>query len=112
MAARGGPVAIPAPFGGMNTRDGLAALKPHEARYLKNWTPVGSAVEPRKGHAHFSMDGPAATVETLAAFTGPAGSALIGIGDGDVYDFSSAMAVKLADADYTESRFQTECYGG
>lgn len=107
---RAAPVIIPAPFGGMNTRDGLEALKPHEARSLVNFDPAGNAVKSRRGQADYSTGGPAASVETLVAFNGTSGSNLVGIADGDVYDYSGSTATLLSAAGYTDSRFQTECY--
>lgn len=105
------PTPIPSPFMGINTRDGLAVLKPAEARYLENWDPVGNGVKPRVGYASYSTGGVAANpVETLAAFNGLTVSALIGVGGGSIYDFSSGTASLLSAGGYTDSRFQTECY--
>ena len=104
------PVPLPAPYGGINTRDGVAALEPFEARDLVNWEPAGSAVKPRPGNADYSTGGPAAAVKTLAAYHGLTASALIGVCNGSIYDFSSAVPSLLSAAGYTQSRFQTECY--
>lgn len=104
------PVRIPAPWGGLNTRDGIATLQPQEARQLENWTPVGSTVSPRPGTTLFSDSSETDPVETLAAYDGMSGMALIGVAGGDIYDFSGATASSLSAAGYTDSRFQTECY--
>lgn len=96
----------------MNTRDGLADLPANEARVLENWTPTGSAVTPRGGLNEVSDSGVALSIETLAAYEGPAGTALIGIVDGDVYDLSAAAGSLIDAAGYTDSRFQTEMYNG
>ncbi len=104
------PVPLPAPYAGINTRDGVAGLQPSEARDLVNWEPSGSAVKPRPGNADYSTGGPAAPVETLAAYHGLTATALIGIADGDIYDFSSASASLLSNSNFTNSRHQTECY--
>lgn len=104
------PVPLPAPWGGVNTRDGIAALQPYEAREMWNFEPSGSAVKPRPGNADYSTGAAAAPVETLAAYHGLTASALIGVCSGSIYDFSSAVASVLSAAGYTKSRFQTECY--
>ncbi len=104
------PVPLPAPFMGVNTREGLAALQPAEARLLVNWEPAGSVVKPRPGNADYSTGGAAAAVKTLAAFHGLTASTLIGVCGGSIYDFSGAVASLLSAAGYSDSRFQTECY--
>lgn len=115
MPARSTPVAIPAPFGGMNTRDGLAVLKPEEARYLMNWTPIGNAVEIRKGYTEQSTGGVAGIVATLVPFNGLTSSKLVGINGAttaaDLYDFSAASAAQIANSNYTVNRWQIENYG-
>src|SRR5690349_17504574 len=95
---RGAPVSLPAPWAGVNLRDGVAALKPNEARDMVNWLPAGTAVIPRKGRTTYSTGGAAAAVETLAAFHGLTTSALIGVGGGSIYDYSSSTASLLSAA--------------
>lgn len=104
-------VPLPAPYGGMNTREGIAALQPHEARYLENWQPQGNSVKVRNGYRITSTGGQSANaVETLAAYNGTAGTALIGVNGGSIFDFTSATAILLSIGGYADNRFQTECY--
>src|SRR4051794_16757493 len=112
MASSASPVPLPSPWGGMNTREGLAALQPNEARYLENWQPTGNALTPRAGFGTASSGGLSAAVETLAAYDGLSSRALIGVKGGSVYDFSGASASLLSASGYSSSRFQTECYNG
>ncbi|MFO1183602.1 MAG: hypothetical protein U1E56_02290 [Bauldia sp.] len=112
MPASATPVPLPSPWGGMNTREGLASLQPNEARYLENWQPAGNALSPRAGYLTASSGGVGAAVETLAAYEGLTATALIGVKGGSVYDFSGASATLLSAADHASSRFQTECYNG
>lgn len=115
MPPRSTTVPIPAPFGGMNTRDGLAMLKPEEARELKNWIPVGNAVEVRKGYNEHSTGGVAGIVATLVPFNGLTASKLVGINGAstaaDLYDFSGTTAASIANSNYTVNRWQIENYG-
>lgn len=109
------PITMPSPFGGMNTRDGLGALQPQEARLLRNWVPVGNAVEPRRGRTAYSTGGNAAIVSTLIPFEGLTTSKLIGINGAttaaDIFDFSSASAASVSNSNYTVNRWQHETYG-
>ena len=108
---RSNPVPVPSPWGGINTREGVASLKPNEARELVNWDPVGQSCRPRKGCLPSSTGGPTGhAVETLAAYQGLSGAALIGVSNGSVYDFSGSTASLLSAAGYVQSRFSTECY--
>lgn len=42
-----------------------ASLKAEEARYLRNWIPVGSALEVGKGYAEHSTGGVAGVIATV-----------------------------------------------
>lgn len=44
-------VSLPAPVGGLNTRDALAAMEPIYAHSIENWFPAGTHLEARKGYA-------------------------------------------------------------
>lgn len=105
------PIPIPAPWGGMNTRDGIGALQPQEARYLENLDPAGNAVRPRKGQRNWSTGAQSLQpVKTLAAYNGLTGQKLIGVCGGSIWDFSSATAIELSASAFTDNRFQAECY--
>lgn len=107
------PVMIPSPYGGINTRDGVAALKPHEARSLVNWDCEGNSCRPRKGFISDSTGLQSSyAVKTLAAYNGASGTKRIGVNAGKIWDCSSAVAVLLYDGMYADDRFQTECYNG
>ena len=107
---RPAPLEWPSPWAGMNTRDGIAALKPNEARLLENWLPVGSSLQKRKGYAS-SSSGMSGDVETLVVHRDSSGSELLAVASGSIYDASGATASSLASG-YTDSRFQTVTYGG
>lgn len=109
--AKGVPVPIPAPYAGINLRDGIAALQPNEARDLINWTADGNALIPRKGRQPTSTDGPSGSVPRLFAFRGATASKLIGTGGGEVWDFSSATASALTSASYGGDAWQAANYG-
>lgn len=111
MPVNGTPIPIPSPWGGINTREGIGSLQPHEARDMENFTPEGNSVQIRKGRILQSMGGASEQpVETLASYSGLTASALIGVGGGLIHDYSASDAVLLYSGSYTDSRFQTECY--
>lgn len=64
---------FPAPIGGLNARDPLAAMKPTDAVILENWWPMPSNVQIRKGFINWST-GYTAPVETLMKYAPPSGS--------------------------------------
>lgn len=105
------PVPIPSPWGGINARDGVAALQPQDARSLVNWNPDGNSCKPRKGYTTQSTSAESnQAVATLAPYSGASGTAIIGVSGGKIYDFTSATATELYDGMYADGRFQTECY--
>jgi hypothetical protein len=103
-----------APYGGMNTRDGLASLQPFEARRLRNLIPTGNAVTQRKGRVGYSIGATAVGVNTLYTYESVSGTDhLIGIYGDDVYRFDAPTPVKIFDGNYiTNDRFIMENYGG
>lgn len=108
------PVPIPAPYGGVNSREGIGSLQPFEARALVNWNPEGNSLQPRKGFTEWSTDGPSMeSIDTLAPYNGRTGNKLIGVTSGGaIWDFSNSTATLISAAGYTESRFQHDVYNG
>lgn len=83
----------PAPLGGWNDRDALAAMKPTDAIVLENWFPKTSYLEIRGGSADHKT-GMTLNVSTLAAYNSPSGTnKLFGSTATAVYDVSSAGAI-------------------
>lgn len=64
MAGTGNSTPIPAPVGGMNTRDGLMMLKPEEARLLQNWLPDLGGCVVRPGYEVSCVVGGGSTADT------------------------------------------------
>lgn len=111
MPAIANPVPVPSPFGGINARDGVAALQPQDARSLVNWNPDGNSCKPRKGYVTYSTSAESGQpVDTLTSYNGDSANGIIGIAGGKIYDFTSNPAIELYDGMYADGRFQTECY--
>lgn len=87
---------IPAPVGGLNARDSLAAMDPKDAVVLENWWPYPSYLDVRKGYANWST-GYGSTVQTLFKYTSLAGASKLFAAAGTAfYDATSSGAVGAA----------------
>ncbi|RPJ38983.1 MAG: hypothetical protein EHM35_03325, partial [Planctomycetaceae bacterium] len=86
----GDTVTLPAPFGGLNLRDDITALKKNEARVLINFFPGSGLLEVRPGKArHASGLGATDDVKTLAGFVGYTASALLAGAAGRIWDVTA-----------------------
>jgi hypothetical protein len=67
---QGRSITVPAPYGGLNLRDDITALKPNEARVLENWMATSGQLSIRPGFDRHvgSMGG--GEVKTLASYIG------------------------------------------
>lgn len=73
MRAPGVTASFPAPVGGLNARDSLAAMKPTDAVVMENWFPDPTSVSVRKGYIEWST-GYANPVETLMRYAPTSGA--------------------------------------
>ena len=89
------PVSLPAPVGGWNARDSLAAMAPNEAVTLQNWYPATTECTLRSGYTQWAT-GISGQVETLMAYSGAATDKLFAIAGTKVYDVTSQGAVGAA----------------
>jgi hypothetical protein len=64
---------FPAPVGGLNARDSLAAMKPTDAVVMENWWPTPTSVNVRKGWINWST-GYANPVQSLFRYAPTSGS--------------------------------------
>ena len=97
---------VPAPIGGWNTRDSLAAMPPEDAVKLDNFFCTTEDVEIRGGQSDYATT-ITGTVETLATYTGADGTEqFFAATDTDVYDISSAGAASAESLTVTDGKFQ------
>lgn len=83
----------PAPVGGWNTRDSLAAMRPDEASVIDNWFCRASEVVQRGGSLDFAT-GMTGVVRSIFDYTPAAGAAkLFGVTDAGIYDITAGGAV-------------------
>lgn len=89
------PVSIPAPVGGWNARDGLAAMDEKDAVYLVNWFPLPSSVMVRRGYIKFSTGYPG-PVMSVMAYNGASGQKLFAASGSGIYQADLGGAVGAA----------------
>jgi len=86
---------LPAPVGGWNSRDSLAAMQPIDAVELINWWVTPTDVVVRNGYSN-SVTGITGQVESLMVYNGAATSKMFAAAGTSFYDASSAGAVGAA----------------
>ncbi len=89
------PEMLPPPVGGLNGRDGFAAMPPTDAFVLDNWFPYNTTVDTRGGTANHTV-GIGDPVESLEVYTGANGSKMLAFAGGSIYDVSLAGAPLVA----------------
>ena len=88
-------VSIPAPAGGWNARDSLAAMPPLDAVKLENWFPLTNELMLRKGYSQYAT-GISGQVESLLLYFAGANKEMFAVAGGAFYDVSAAGAVGAA----------------
>lgn len=99
-AQKAGPVAVPSPVGGWNTRDSLDEMEPTDAVILDNWFPGLGACSIRGGSSSYAT-GLGSTVQTLAEFNAGSLRKFIAGANSKIWDISSTGAGVLLAAGYT-----------
>lgn len=89
---RATPASLPAPVGGWNARDPLAAMPPEDAIVLENWFPKAADVELRPGCEQWAS-GFVAEPKALMAWNGPTSRKLFASTATGIYDVTSATAI-------------------
>lgn len=101
-----GVMSYPAPVGGWNARDALAAMKPTDAVALDNWYPKTSYVEIRGGYSNHAT-GMTGNGKTLAVYNALSGTnKMFAATASAVYDVTSAGAVGASVATPTNGKYQ------
>lgn len=92
------PIPMPAPFGGLNTRDAIDQMPVNDAIALDNFFPSEGKVSVRSGKTLFCNIGVVSSVETLLEFHSGATNQLIAAINSQIYNISSGTAVSISDA--------------
>ena len=104
--AVGGNFVLPAPLGGLNTKDPLALMGQKYATVLENWFPSQGAVELRKGITAHATGVPTGT-QHFAAWSGPTSEKLFAFTSSGAYDVTTAGAVGAASTSLTSGAAST-----
>jgi|SRR5882672_64566 len=88
-------VSVPAPIGGINARDALAAMPSTDAITSSNWFGTPSYVAFRNGKQQWSTGLPGA-VETIMAYNGLTSRKLFGVSGNSIYDITVQGVVGAA----------------
>ena len=104
-------VSVPAPIGGLNTRDALDAMPPTDAIQLDNWFPATGKCEVRDGYVEHSGGMGSGNVETLVEYHAGATRKLIAAANNNLYDATSSTASSIGSG-FTNNRWQTANFNG
>jgi hypothetical protein len=85
----------PAPVGGWNTRDAIAAMPPTDAAVLDNFYPSSTSVDLRLGSATWAR-GFAARVESLISYASPTTQKLFGCDSTGIFDITAGGLIGAA----------------
>lgn len=106
-----GDVYLPAPVGGLNTRDALSVMSPGDAITMDNWFPSVNGVEIRKGHASYAT-GLASNVETLAEYHSGSTRKFLAASGSIIYDISLPGAATALATGFSNARWQYTNFNG
>ncbi len=96
---------VPAPIGGWNARDSLAAMQPTDAVQMVNWYPTPSDILLRRGYSQHST-GITGTVQSLMNYASPTGQKLFSVANGVIYNSTATGAATSVFTGLTNSKFQ------
>ncbi len=99
-------VSIPAPVGGLNTRDPLGAMSVTDAVVCDNWFPDEGHIRLRKGYSSHATGVGSGSVQTVASLKAGSVSKMIAAGGGAIYDVTSAGAATSLKTGFSGNRWQ------
>ena len=105
-------VSIPAPVGGLNTRDALASMPPTDAVYLDNWFPTIGQCEVRKGYTEHATGIGTGNVDTIVEYHAGTIRKLLAASSTNIYDATSTGAASSLASGFTSGQWQTVNFNG
>lgn len=103
---------FPAPVGGWNAKNSLAAMQEDEASVLDNWFPESSYVRLRGGSHEFADTQTNVPVESLMNYTGLTTERFFAASNGEIFDITSGGTIgSAAITGLTNDRWQFTNYG-
>ena len=105
-------VPVPAPYGGMNTRDSLDSMSPTDAVSLRNWDCDVGKVRMRKGRSSHATGVGTANVDSMVEYHAASVRKLIASANGKVYDATSAGAATQLGTGYSADAWEWANFNG
>jgi len=102
---------IPAPFGGLNTRDAESAMPATDAVMMKNWFPGQGSVSTRKGFTEYAT-GLSGQVETIMEFNALLVRKMLCANDVEINDVTDPSSISNLGTGYTNARWQWANFNG
>ncbi len=103
---------VPAPFGGLNSRDSVDLMKPTDAIVMNNFFPTVEKITLREGYTSFCTGIGSGDVETLVEHNAGSNRQLLAVGaDGVLYQIDTGSAVSKKTG-LSNGRFQTTAFNG
>lgn len=101
---------VPAPVGGLNYRDPIAAMQPTDALTLTNFIPKQQGVELRKGWK-INTETINYSVESIFSFKSPGQTKIFAAANGDIYDVTTDPAtVAVSTTGSTDDEWHTTMF--
>lgn len=96
---------IPAPTGGLNTRDSESIMEPSDAVIMENWFPDQGSVSTRKGFTEYAT-GLTGFVETLMEYNAGTTRKFICANSTQLNDITNAASITSVGTGFTNARWQ------
>jgi len=102
---------VPSPYGGLNTKDALSAMKMNDASMMKNWIPSQGSVVTRKGYTEYAT-GLTGNVETLAEFNAGSTRKFLCANSDEINDVTNSASISNLGSGFTNARWQYVNFNG
>lgn len=96
---------VPAPTGGLNTRDSESAMEPADAVIMENWFPGQGSVSTRKGFTEY-FTGLTGYVETLIEYNAGTTRKFICANSSQINDITTPASIVTLGTGFTNARWQ------
>jgi hypothetical protein len=96
---------VPAPTGGLNTRDSESAMEPTDAVIMENWFPDQGSVSTRKGYTVYAT-GLTSNVETLIEYNANTIRKFICANSSEINDVSTPASIVNLGTGFSNARWQ------
>ena len=104
-------VNIPAPYGGLNTRDSESNMEPTDAVVLENFIPQQGSVKSRNGYTEYCT-GLTGYIETLIEHYSQSVRKFLVCHDGKITDITNPLSTNVLGSGYSSNKWQQVAFNG